>query len=860
MARWLDCAEIIFLVMAMMPQRAWATNSVDAPTAHADSLADSGPATGPASGPASISASGPASTPASDSASSSATAPASASGPATAPAAGAGSASGAGAASGAAASADSDETLFLDVAVNGRFIGKIGEFTLRRGKLLARPDELRDLRFRVPLSRTSETGGLVSLSAIPGLTWVLDEKNQVLQVTASDNAMLPTVLLPFGREETGERRVIESGTGMTLNYDTVGTFTGGQAGGTGSFELRAFSPWGILSSEWIGYAGATPSAVGPNTAVRLDSAYTWSDVNTLRRYTLGDFITGGLAWTRPVHLEGVQVNSDFSMRPDLVTFPLPTISGSAAVPSTVNVLADGNLGASSEIAAGPFEIPQLPVVSGAGTISMTLTNSLGQQVTLTQPFYASSAMLAPGLQTFAVQSGLVRREWGAVSNDYGRMAGAAIYRRGLTRKFTIESSVEGTAGTFMAGMGGVAQIGHLGVANFAVAPSFGSGQLGAQYSAGAQRIGRTFSLGGSAIVADRNYRDVASLNGAGVPRKQLSAFTSLSLRRFGSGGVAYAGVNEDASPVPLRQIVAPSEHSQIVSANYSLQVHRVSVYATEFRDLVNKGGSGLQVGLTIPFGKRNSISASVASSGSGQVEVQQPAPLIGDWGYQGFLSAGDSTHAFAQGQYKSSVGLFTAGVDSDEGVTTLRVESQGAVSFVDKGLFPSNTIYDSFAIVDTSPMAHVHVTQENRDVGSTNSSGRLLVPDMRSFDLNHVAIDPADIPAEASISNVKREFRPQDRSGVVVKFPIKFSHGALLRLVDEAGVAVPLGSTATLWATGTVVPVGYDGDAYVEELHPHNELTIERPDGQRCTVVFDYKSVAGDIPSIGPLRCLEKRP
>jgi outer membrane usher protein len=763
-------------------------------------------------------------------------------------------------ASGAASSADSDETLFLDVAINGRLIGKIGEFTLRHGKLMARPDELSDLRFRVPLSRASEIGGLVSLSSIPGLTWILDEKNQVLQVTASDSALLPTVLRPFGREETGERRVIESGTGVTLNYDTVGTFTGGQKGGTGSLETRAFSPWGILSSEWLAYAGATPSAVGSNTAIRLDSAYTWADVNTLRRYTLGDFITGGLAWTRPVHLEGAQINSDFSMRPDLVTFPLPSISGSAAVPSTVSVLADGNLGASSEIAAGPFEVPQLPVVSGAGTISMTVTNALGQQVTLTQPFYASSAMLAPGLQTFAVQSGLVRRGWGTVSNDYGKMAGAALYRRGLTPKFTIESSVEATAGAFMAGAGGVAQVGNLGVVNFAVAPSFGSGQLGGQYSVGAQRIGRVFSLGGAAIVANHNYRDIASVNGAGVPRKQISAFTSLALSRFGSAGAAYAGVDEDASPVPLRQNEAPSQHSQVLSGNYSIQIHRISVYATEFRDLANKGGNGLQVGLTIPFGKRNVVSASVESSGSGQVQVQQPAPMIGDWGYQAFVSAGDSTHVFAQGQYKSPVGLLTAGIDSDDGVTSARIETQGAISFVDGGVFPSNTIFDSFAIVDTSPMAHVHVTQENRDVGITNSSGRLLVPDMRSFDLNHVAIEPTDIPPEAAISDVKREFRPQDRSGVVVKFPIKFIHGALLQLVDEAGVAVPLGSTATLQATGTVFPVGYDGDAYVENLSSHNELTIEHPDGRRCTVVFDYKPVVGDIPSIGPLRCLEKRP
>ena len=806
MARWLGCVEIVFLVMAVMPQLAAATGPAISSPTPADSPAVTGPVTGPATSPA------------------------------------------------------SDENLYLDVQVNGHSIGKVGEFTLQHGKLMARPDELRDLGFRVPESRASETGGLVALSDLPGLFCVLDEKNQVLRVTASDSALLPTLLQPMGREPAGGSREIESGTGVTLNYDSVGTFTGDQKGGSGSMEMRAFSPWGILSSEWLGFAGANSSASGSAKAIRLDSAYTFADVNTLRRYSLGDFINGGLSWTRPVHLEGFQINSDFSMRPDLVTFPVPTITGSAAVPSTVNVLADGNLSASSQVGAGPFEIPQLPVVQGAGTISMTVTDALGQQVTLTQPFYASSAMLAPGLQTFAVQSGLVRRDWGSLSNDYGKLTGAAVYRRGLTRKFTIEGSIEDTQGAFMAGVGGVAQIGNLGVVNFAVAPSFGSGQAGAQFSAGAQRIGRIFSLGASAIMADRNYRDVASVNDGGVPRKQISAFTGLSLKRFGSGGLAYAAVDQDASPTLLQSNIAPTQHSQVVSANYSLQIHHTFLYATEFRDLVNKGGSGLQIGLTIPFGKRNSITASGTSNGAAQVQVQQPAPVIGDWGYQAYISTGGTTHVFAQGQYKSPVGLFTAGIDNDSGVTTVRLESQGAISLVDKGLFPSNTVYDSFAIVDTSPMPHVHVLQENRDVGSTSSSGRLLVPDMRAFDLNRIAIQATDIPPDVTIDVASREVRPQDRSGVVVRFPIKFSHGALLKLVDEAGAAVPLGSTATLRANGVVVPVGYDGDAYVEDLSPHNNLAIEFPNGKRCAVTFDYKPVAGEIPLIGPLRCMENKP
>jgi outer membrane usher protein len=204
------------------------------------------------------------------------------------------------------------------------------------------------------------------------------------------------------------------------------------------------------------------------------------------------------------------------------------------------------------------------------------------------------------------------------------------------------------------------------------------------------------------------------------------------------------------------------------------------------------------------------------------------------------------------------VGLFTAGIDESAGKTAVRLESQGALSFIDKSLFLSNWVYDSFAVVDTSPIPRVHVLQENRDVGRTNSSGRLLVPDMLSFQLNHIAIDPTDIPADATINNDVRVFRPRDLSGVVLKFPIKFSHAALLQLVDEAGVPIPLGSTVTLQATGALAPLGFDGDVYVEDLSLHNVLIIEKTKGQRCTVAFDYKAIPGEIPSIGPLRCQEK--
>ncbi len=758
------------------------------------------------------------------------------------------------------AAMNTDEILLLEVHVNGHFIGKIGEFTMHQGKLMARPDELRALGFRVLDSSVAGPNGLIALSDLPGVTWKIDQQNQVLLITVEESRLLPTLLQPTGSISPEAHRVIESGTGATLNYDTIGTLAAGHAGVNGILDMRTFSSFGIVSSGWLASVGSNAGPSPGYSAIRLDSAYSFADVNSLRRYSVGDFITSGLSWTRPVRLEGLQIRSDFSTRPDLVTFPLPSVVGSAAVPSTVQVLADGNMVASSQVAPGPFQIPQLPVVSGAGTISMTVTNALGQQVTVTQPFYASSTLLAPRLQTFSVQAGLVRRNWGFASFDYGKIAGTALYRRGLNPKFTIETSVEGAPGVFLAGAGGVAQIGHFGVFNFAASTSTGSGRPGAQLSAGAQRIGRVLSLGASVIIANRNYRDVASMNGASMPWRQISGFTSFSLKRFGSIGAAYAGVDQVAGPVVIQSGSTTPERSQVVSCNYSVQIHHISFIASEYRSFAGTSNSnGLQVGLTFSLGPRRSAQVSGASDGTAQVAVQQSATRIGEWGYQAYVSGGDYHHEFAQVQYKSPVSLLTAGVDSNAGQSTLRMESQGALSLVDGSLFASNTIYDSFGIVDTG-MPRVHVLQENRDVGSTDSSGRLLVPDMRSFDLNHIAIEATDIPADITINDPSRAIRPQDRSGVVIKFPIKFSHGALLRLVDEAGLPLPLGSSATLRSNGAIVPVGYDGEAYVEDLASLNELTVERPDGRRCKASFEYRAVAGNIPLIGPLHCVEQKP
>ena len=758
-----------------------------------------------------------------------------------------------------------NETLELAVVVNGSATGKIGEFIARGDSLFARGEELDRLGFQI--HRAPGANGLVLLSGITGLTTRIDQGSQTLYVTALSKFIQPTLI---GGEPDSNDYKVESGTGAVLDYDVVGTSADGRKSASGLFDARAFSRYGVISSGLL--VNSSPNRNGGSSnVVRLDTAYVYSDPGTLRRYRFGDFITGGLPWTRPVRFGGAQVNSDFSMRPDLITFPVPQISGLAAVPSTVDVLVNGSRVVSGDIPAGPFQVPQVPVITGGGTLTTTVTDAVGRQVVTQLPFYASAALLAPKLQTYSAEIGFVRRNWGVKSNDYGDAAGVITYRRGISQYLTLETHAESTRGLQMAGVGAVMNVGNFALLNVAAAGSSFNGRSGGQLSAGIQRVTPTYSLGGSATVANRRFGDIAAANGDPVSTFQLNANASVSLSSFGSLGIAYSEIRRASQPAQPKTPFANAfdfvepQHSRILTASYSRQFGRMAVYATVFRDFGEKKGTHVMVGLTLPLGRRTSVSASAqASSGSrfAQVEVDRPAVSPGEWGFRAFASGsgggngGMSDHEFGQVTYKSGFGQVYAGVDHVAGHTTAQAEVQGALAFADGGLFASNRIDDSFAIVDTGT-PRIRVRQENRDVGRTDSHGRLLVADLRSFELNQLSIEPLDAPVDAEVTVTRKKVRPQDRSGVVVKFPVKIDAGALLRLVDGSGKPLPVGSTATLKSSGAAVPVGYDGEAYVVDLQNRNQVLVERPDGDKCLVSFDFKSAPNQIPTLGPLTCRE---
>jgi outer membrane usher protein len=572
-------------------------------------------------------------------------------------------------------------------------------------------------------------------------------------------------------------------------------------------------------------------------------------------------VSSSVAWSRTLRLGGVQYTSDFSLQPDLVTFPVPVVRGSVAVPSTVDLLVNGVRQFSRQVPAGPFQLQQIPVLTGSSNVQVVVRNPLGQETVQNLPFYTSGQLLKGGLTSYGGELGAVRENYGQFSNDYGIPAANGSIRRGITDNITVELHGEGAQRVGVFGTGVAIRAGDIGVVTAALAGSRNS-SMGYLYSAGFQRQSGRFSLNLTRTQASSGYRDVADIAGDPGQKSLTQIGAGVSLGTLGFANVSYNRIRYRQGTLNLFDgvnVVAQPSAASVLTASYTVQLPRnISLFASAFRDFSAHDGFGMTVGLSMPLGKRTSIGSTVSRQGrdiSGGLQANQSAVEIGDLGWNLNLNEGQVAQRQGELDYKASWGEPSLAIDQSAGISAFRLGLTGALVAAGGGVFPTNTINNSFAIVRSGRLPGITVYNENRPVGKTNASGRLIVPDLRPYENNSIALDPLNLPMDAQAGQLSRVVRPNDQSGVVVDFAISRGAAARLHFIDTGGKDLPLGSMVALSDGSSAAPVGFDALTYLTHLKAKNHVEVALPNGSYCSADFPFDAALGKIETIGPIPC-----
>lgn len=772
-----------------------------------------------------------------------------------------------------AVAAEATRALQLEVFINNTPTQKIGAFVdLGQGRLAAAAQELAELGVKIEGPFSGQT--LVALDELPGLSYRFDEPAQSVHLTLGHRQLVarqydargaldaPT---PQSPDLGGVLNYTVFASSLTTFPSSAPTFSGANA----ALDGRLFGPFGTFGQSAI--LGMTPASQA--TSLRLETFWRNSDPQSLITTRVGDTISGGLAWTRPIRMAGVQVQRNFALRPDLVTLPLPSLSGSAAVPSTVEVFINNAKTHTQELAPGPYEIRNLPVPTEAGTARVVIRDATGQQTVTNLPFLTSPKLLRPGLMDFSVEAGVPRLRYGLESDEYATNAVASLsLRGGIHDHLTLEGHAEAGAGLALVGLGAVLGMGPFGLASLALSGSHRDDETGVRsYLAYQTRLG-SLHLRASFEHTFGRYNDLASATARyptptfadqGVLGSQrVSSFllgakppTSLTTVSLGAP-LPFDKAWLNGSYLSLEQV--DGTRVDLLSISYSRPLFGgASLNANAYCDLQDQRSRGAMISISIPLGDSISASASAFNTGTSSNVVAEASKSLrqepGSFGWRLRDYEGSNPSRFAEGAYRSSIGEWRGGVLQMPSGASGYVQASGAVASLGGNVFLSNRIDDAFAVVKAGA-PNVDVLYENRPIGRTNADGALLVPNLRSYQANKIGIDPQALPLDAAAPTTLKIAAPADGSGVVVDFGVRSEQGAVVILVDRAGQFIPAGSPGRLETADTGFTVGYDGRAYIRHLGAHNSVLVTTATGS-CRSSFAFAAAANQQVVIGPVAC-----
>jgi len=779
--------------------------------------------------------------------------------------------------------------LQLEVFINQTPTHLIGAFDLIQGsKIAAKRAELEEIGLK-PRGYASPDQEIV-LDELVGLAYRYDEATQQIFITVTDELRARRELVASGQP----KEVIAARTdyGAVLNYDLYAGTTSGEwlprsyvyNGGSATIDGRMFSPFGTLSQTGI----LRNSFASRFDALRLDTTWTYSDQDSMTTYRAGDEISGALTWTRPIRIGGLQAQRNFGLRPDLVTLPLPSAVGSAAVPSTVDVFVNNVRTSSQEIESGPYRISNVPAVTGAGSARIVLHDASGRETVTNMPFYVSPKLLAAGLYDFSLEAGMPRLSYGTTSDTYAHnFVTSGSGRWGVLDWLTLEGHAEAGAGLVNVGAGASMRTGNFGVASAALTTSHYSGAFGFQTYLAYETAFKGISVQFSTQRTFRAYDDLASvtarlftpglpdpqvlLGGIGVAAPLLSPVLPLgplpaslwfsaraprALDRISIG----LPLPFDVSSLSISFIHledARGRLSNILSTSWSRPLpFGATAFATAYADFSDRKNCGIFAGFSIPLGGGALGSSAVSRDRNGtNVATDAVKPLgqqPGSYGWRVHDSEGAIPDRSAAAAYRSSYARTEIGVRQVDRGARATAEVEGSVVSMGNGVFFANRIDDAFAVVDTG-VPGVEVFHENRPVGFTDANGVALITGLRSYQKNKIAIDTRNLPVDAEIATTQDVVAPADRSGVRVNFAVKTdTKSALLVVSGPDGKPLPAGTAGKIEG-GEDFVVGYDGRAYVKGLVPENTLSATLPTGE-CHAAFAYSRHANEQQLV-PVTC-----
>ena len=607
------------------------------------------------------------------------------------------------------------------------------------------------------------------LNTNAGITYDFNPEKFTLDIRVPVDAFELSV---FAKKESIKLKPENNNKGAFTNYQLYATQTKSGDNFSGVLDVTGFNKLGSLTT------GATVNKDSREVNIVRTSTYYQKDLpDKMQSFVIGDTVNSDGNWSRSANYFGVRWSRNFSTQPGYIYTPNPIISGSAALPSVIDVYVNNQKTFSQKINPGPFDITHLPVPgNGMGQVNLVVKDILGNEQVITKNFYQSPILLAKGENDFSLESGFLRKNYGTKSNDYQDGFAAGTYVHGITNSITARGRFELQPDRQAAGGDIALTLGNFALVQASVASSNdGIRGTGNQYGANIENMGQFLKTSIGVKRFDKDFSQFASTSDETKPKTRTNAFVSFPIPMINNNiSIGYISqTNWDSDP--FKNAYISSGYALPYGANLALSYNKRL-------DTVNNWGASIV--LTVPLGDYNTrfdhtIDPSGKITDSYALSTNIPAGPGMGWSV---INEDLKKNVKTNVTLNSNTAQYTGQINVQDGITTgKRLGVNGTIGLLDGEVFASRQVNNSsFAVVKTEGLKGIKIYNQNNMVAITNKNGTAAFP-IRPYEKTKIEIKDNEIPLEATAEVLEMYPVAYARSGLLVKFPIQMSKNALVK-------------------------------------------------------------------------------
>lgn len=711
-----------------------------------------------------------------------------------------------------------ENKFILTINENGRSVSSGAQVFVHNKKIMLPAGVIDKLHIKYDKNQIED--GMVDLEKLKSVKVNLNSQKLELDITVP-SAWLPTQHPVITDSWTSKFYSTNVTPGFVLDYNIYGEQPEGARYLSTWVNGRYYNHLGYLNVSGQ-YTTSTSYGQTFSSFRRMNTSIVVNNRQKADKTILGDIQSSSDSGFTGVYMGGVQFSKDYSLRPDLITYPSVSLNGTAATPSTLDFFVNGYQRTETKVGSGPYVINNIPFINGDGTMTVVTTDQTGQKTLTTIPFNVQTDMLRSGLSDYNFSLGGLRYNYGQADERYRNLAFSGTYRHGLTDNATMIYHVDQTRNLTGVGSGVQYNMNKLGRIDVTLGGSRQGNDSGLREYINYSKNFPSATLNITHVHSDSAYKELANYaSDYNQAETSDQIFYSQTLKN--NLGYVGTGIIELHSGCGRRQTIANVSYSTTFRNNITLALS----YSREISQIHSES---TMLSISLPVGNAVSFSQEVVHSGRNNDYIsslsENSQSVLGvDWNLNY-----EADNSFSMQQNYKNISAYWKNAHSTIGggaygyqILSPWESVTGSMVVMDHSIFFSRELGNAFAKVDTSGIAGVPFYLNGSPKGYTDSHGIGFISDIVPYQKNEITISPEHLPQNIVPEKTESQVFLPEESGYTVKFPVEnMANMLIIRVHDTSGKSPPPSSAIENTSGRTIGWTGYSG---IAEL-PSNDGSV----------------------------------